>query len=235
HLGGAYWALGDFSRAAEVARRNVEAADGPSGTPSREVRILAQACLARTLGALGGFAEGRRHGDEALRLATLEERGATPIVVRAFLSQLYLAQGDLEHAIQVCDQGLALSRASGSRLLLPTIVAGLGYAAALQGRLTEGCALLEEAVSESRRMGAQHAVHWAWLSEGCRLAGRDAEAGQHVRQALDLARQRQARGEEALALHQLGVVQAHADPPEVVPAEASYQQALALAEELGLR
>jgi tetratricopeptide (TPR) repeat protein len=235
HLGGAYWALGDFSRAAEVARRNVEAADGPSGTPSREVRILAQACLARTLGALGGFAEGRRHGDEALRLATLEDRGATPIVVRAFLSQLYLAQGDLEHAIQVCDQGLALSRASGSRLLLPTIVAGLGYAAALQGRLTEGCALLEEAVSESRRMGAQHAVHWAWLSEGCRLAGRDAEAWQHVRQALDLARQRQARGEEALALHQLGVVQAHTDPPEVVQAEASYQQALDLAEELDLR
>ena len=130
------------------------------------------------------------------------------------------------HAIQVCDQGLALSRASGSRLLLPTIVAGLGYAATLQGRLTEGCALLEEAVSESRRMGAQHAVHWAWLSEGCRLAGRDAEAWQHVRQA---------RGEEALALHQLGVVQAHADPPEVVQAEASYQQALDLAEELDLR
>ena len=44
-----------------------------------------------------------------------------------------------------------------------------------------------------------------------------------------------ARGNEALALHQLGVVHAHADPPDVAQAEAHYQQALALAEELGMR
>ena len=46
---------------------------------------------------------------------------------------------------------------------------------------------------------------------------------------------RRTRGDEALALHQLGVVQAHADPPDVAQAEAHYQQALALAEELGMR
>ena len=75
----------------------------------------------------------------------------------------------------------------------------------------------------------------AWLSEVCRLAGRGEEAWQHARQALDLARQHKERGNEALALHQLGVVQAHADPPDVAQAEAHYQQALALAEELGMR
>jgi tetratricopeptide (TPR) repeat protein len=58
---------------------------------------------------------------------------------------------------------------------------------------------------------------------------------QHARQALDLARQQKGRGSEALALHQLGVVQAHADPPDAAQAEAHYQQALALAEELGWR
>ena len=36
-------------------------------------------------------------------------------------------------------------------------------------------------------------------------------------------------------MYQLGVVQAHADPPDVAPAAAHYQQALALAEELGMR
>ena len=75
----------------------------------------------------------------------------------------------------------------------------------------------------------------AWLSEVCRLAGRVEEAWQHARQALDLARQHKERGNEALALHQLGVVQAHADPPDAAPAEAHYRQALALAEELGMR
>jgi Flp pilus assembly protein TadD len=36
-------------------------------------------------------------------------------------------------------------------------------------------------------------------------------------------------------LHQLGVVHAHADPSDVVQAEAYYQRALALADELGMR
>ena len=66
----------------------------------------------------------------------------------------------------------------------------------------------------------------AWLSEVCRLAGRGDEAWQYARQALDLARQQKERGNEAFALHQLGVVHAYTDPPDVAPAEAHYQQAL---------
>src|SRR4029453_2549359 len=50
-----------------------------------------------------------------------------------------------------------------------------------------------------------------------------------------LARQLKERGNEALALHQLGVVQAHADPPNVAQAEAHHQQALTLPEEPGMR
>jgi tetratricopeptide (TPR) repeat protein len=117
------------------------------------------------------------------------------------------------------------------------IAAGLGYASALQGRLTEGHALLEEAIREDIRMGALqgHAYRVAWLSEVCRLTGRGEEAWQHACQALDLAREHKDRGDEALALRQLGAVYAHADPPDVAQAEAHYQQALALAEELGMR
>jgi tetratricopeptide (TPR) repeat protein len=74
-----------------------------------------------------------------------------------------------------------------------------------------------------------------WLSEGCRLGGHAEDAWQHARQALDLARQQKDRGDEVLALHQLGVVYAHAAPLDVVQAEAYYQQALALADELGMR
>ena len=135
------------------------------------------------------------------------------------------------------EPGLALCRASGNRNWLRTIVAGLGSAYALQGRLAEGRALLEEAISEEYPHGRAGRLcrQVAWLSEVCRLAGRGEEAWQHARQALDLARQRKERGNEALALHQLGVVQAHADPPDVAQAEAHYQQALALAEELGMR
>jgi tetratricopeptide (TPR) repeat protein len=236
-LGMAYSAIGDFSRAAELLRQSVEAVDRESDRLSTDLRIQSRAWLAQTLGQLGAFAEGRRHGEEALRLATLAGRGATPIVAHACLGYLSLAQGDLEHAIRVLEQGLALCRAFGNRNQLRPIASGLGYASALQGRLAEGRALLEEGISESIRTGALRGLaSWvAWLSEVCRLAGRGEETWQHARQALDLARQQKARGDEALALHQLGVGYAHADPPDTAQAEAHYQQALALAEELGMR
>src|SRR6516225_10036596 len=76
---------------------------------------ISQASLAWPLSALGAFAEGRRHGEEALRLATLDGRGQEPSAARALLGHLYLTQGDLEHAIQVLEPGLALCRASGNR------------------------------------------------------------------------------------------------------------------------
>jgi hypothetical protein len=95
-------------------------------------------------------------------------------------------------------------------------MADLGYTSVLQGRLAEGRALLEEAISVAIRMGAlrNHSRWVAWFrAEACRLAGRGEEAWQYARQALDLAQQQKERGNEALALHQLGVVHAHAAPP----------------------
>ena len=143
------------------------------------------------------------------------------------------------------DRGLALCRASGNRNVLRLIAAGLGSAYALQGHLAEGCALLEEAISEGIRTGALqgirtgallgHAYRVACLSEVYRLAGRDTEAWKYARQALDLARQQKERGNEAHALHQLGIVYAHAAPPDTALAEDHYRQARALAEELGMR
>jgi DNA-binding winged helix-turn-helix (wHTH) protein/class 3 adenylate cyclase/tetratricopeptide (TPR) repeat protein len=235
YLGQAYFFISGFGRAAELLRRNVEAADREPGTSRTDVRIRSQAWLARSLGILGAFAEGRRHGEEALRLAMLANRGDTPIVAHGSLGLLYLTQGDLAPAIQVLEQGLALCRASGDRDWLRAIVSGLGYAYALQGRLAEGCTLLEESISDSIRTGAPLPYLYAWLSEACRLAGRGEEAGQHARQVLDLARQLKQRGGEALALHQMGNIYAHADPPEVEPAAIHYRQALTLAEELGMR
>jgi predicted protein tyrosine phosphatase len=50
-----------------------------------------------------------------------------------------------------------------------------------------------------------------------------------------LARERGERGREAWALRLLGEIAAHADAPDVKPAEEHYRQALARADELGMR
>jgi DNA-binding winged helix-turn-helix (wHTH) protein/tetratricopeptide (TPR) repeat protein len=137
-LGQVYYALGDFGRAAKLLQRNVETADRESDTLSIDWRIQSRAWLTYTLSTLGAFAEGRGRGEEALRLATMEVRESILIMAHAALAHLYLAQGDLAHAIRVFEQGLALCRASGERDLLRGILAGLGHAYVLQGRLAEG-------------------------------------------------------------------------------------------------
>jgi tetratricopeptide (TPR) repeat protein len=229
--------MGDFGQAAELLRRSMEAADREASTPSTDLWIQSQAWLARILATLGAFAEGRRHREEALRLATRAGHGNTPILAHRGLGTLYLAQGDREHAIAVLEQGLALCRASGNRASFLPIAADLGYASALQGCLTEGRALLEEAISEGIRTGGLQgqANRVARLSEVYRLAGRGVEAWQHAHQALDLSRQLKECGNEAVALHQLGAVYVHADPPDIEQGESHYRQAVALTEELGVR
>ena len=67
------------------------------------------------------------------------------------------------------------------------------------------------------------------------LAGRREEAQPQTARALELSRPHQERGNEAWVWRLRGEMAAHGDPPEIMQAEAAYQQALALAEALGLR
>lgn len=81
-------------------------------------------------------------------------------------------------------------------------------------------------------------LHTLWLihlSEGHRLAGRLDEAAHGAIRALELARAHQERGHQVYALRLLGEVAAHREPSEIEPAETHYRQAMALAEELGMR
>src|SRR5262245_6547652 len=79
-----YAVIGDYKRAAVLLRGNVAAC--ARGTPGdmRICCIKSQAWLAQVLSMLGEFAEGRRHGEEALQLAIVDGQwqGDAPIFVR---------------------------------------------------------------------------------------------------------------------------------------------------------
>jgi DNA-binding NtrC family response regulator/tetratricopeptide (TPR) repeat protein len=239
-LGQLYASRGDYGRAAAVLRGNVETLARGAHGHTRDWCIASQAWLAEVLGLRGAFVEGRRHGEEALRLVMGDGPwyGDAPIAVRARLGALYGTQGDLPAAIWVFEEGLALCRASDDKAVLGRMLGGLGEAYAHTGRVAEGLALLEEAHRHDRYTGAVgggYVTRLRQLSAVYLLAGCVDAARQHACQALDLARQQQARGDEAQALFQLGAVQAHASPPHVQQAESDYRQALDLAQELGMR
>ena len=85
------------------------------------------------------------------------------------------------------------------------------------------------------RLMARQSLWVTALSEGYLLAGRLEEASDLAGRALALARAQKERGNQARALRLLGEIVAHGDPPQVEPATDYYRQALALAEELGMR
>jgi hypothetical protein len=80
-----------------------------------------------------------------------------------------------------------------------------------------------------------HALRVGYLSEAYLLAGRMQEAVQFAGRALDLARAHKEREHEAWARRLLGEIAAEHDPPDAEGAECHYREALALADEIGMR
>src|SRR5262249_2582586 len=115
------------------------------------------------------------------------------------------------------------------------VATALGAAHTLSGRVTDAVPLLtqsmEQVMATERQASDSHFV----LGEAQMLAGHLEEAQNFAEQALALAREHHERGHQAYALRLLGDIAARREPPEVAQAEVHYQQALALADELGMR
>jgi tetratricopeptide (TPR) repeat protein len=81
----------------------------------------------------------------------------------------------------------------------------------------------------------QQAAVLALLGEACLFASHLDEASTVGQRALTLARDGGQRGEEAVALRVLGDIATHPDRFDAESGETHYRQALALADELGMR
>jgi tetratricopeptide (TPR) repeat protein len=191
----------------------------------------------------GEFGEGLALGEEVVRVVEAgdfpSDRSATyeshRFAAYASLGYLYLVRGTFQRAIPLLERGLDLCRRWHNLDWLPECTASLGLAYALIGRTADALPLLEQAVEQETTMGGGHASIWnAELSQAYLLAGRLEEARVHAERALVLASERQERGFQAWALRILGEIAAQRDPPTLEQAEASYRQALALAEALGM-
>jgi tetratricopeptide (TPR) repeat protein len=115
--------------------------------------------------------------------------------------------------------------------------ATLGAAYTLAERIAEAVPLLTQALEQTTVIDVivLQALCLLSLGEAQLLAGRLEEALALAERALILAREHQERGNEAYALRLLGDIAARREPPERDQAGDYYRQALALAEELGMR
>jgi tetratricopeptide (TPR) repeat protein len=243
YLGIVYHYLGEYDRAIAILTRTVVSLEGEllyerfdlPTVPS----VSARAWLARYLAELGEFTQGIAKGEEAVRLAEAVDNPSSLIVAYAGIGSLYLCKGDLHQAISALEHGLRICRDTMlDNLLLFRIVASrLGYAYALSGRITEALMLLEQAIewALSRRTEVANRQYIAWLGESYLMAGRQDEAMDLARQAIELSRAYKERGHQAWALRLLGDITAQYKHPEHDQARDYYQEALTLAQVLGMR
>jgi class 3 adenylate cyclase/tetratricopeptide (TPR) repeat protein len=237
-LGRAYHALGDYRRAIDLLRQNLVALDGAllperfslPGLPS----VVSHGWLARCLAELGAFTEGLAHGEEGLRLAEAVDHPNSLVQACYIISHVYLYKGDLHQAIACLERGLEVCRVWDIPLFSSIVSATLGHAYVLSGRASEALPLLEQSVliEATEIMSGTVCV---WLSEAYLRLGRLDEGLAVALRGLEVYRERAQRGEQAWALRLLGEIYAHRQPPEARLAEAAYREALALAEELGMR
>jgi tetratricopeptide (TPR) repeat protein/class 3 adenylate cyclase len=236
-LGAVHRALGDYRLAMDYLQSNVASLEGymlgqrlGMGGP---LSVGSLSYLIWCLADLGEFAEGITRGEEAVRMAKALGQPEGLIFAYRGVGYLDLMRGDLHQAIPLLERSLRLCQDFPG--YFPWIASSLGYAYALSGRLAEAMPLLERALQPPAAGKVGHAVRVAYLSEAYLLAGRMDKAVEFARHALEFARAHKERGNQAYALRLLGAIAAQQDPPESEEADAYHRQALALAEELGMR
>jgi tetratricopeptide (TPR) repeat protein len=247
YLGLAYHQFGDYARAIECLRTNVDVLKGDLsrerfGMPGLPA-LLSRGRLIHSLAEVGEFAEANRLADEAVRMSDAADDLFSRALTYSAVGELCLARGQFPGAISALERSLVLCESVP--IFFPWTAACLGYVHALTGHIADALPLIEQAVADDRvqRGGARLAsaggtlqvLVLARLGESCLLAGRMDEALHWTRETLALSSELKQRGTEACALRLLGEIASHRDPPEIDTAEQHYRQGLALAAERGMR
>ncbi len=241
YLGRAFYGLGEYARAMDFLRWNVDSLQGKlmkdrlggAGLPSVTSRTWLVFCLADR----GEFAEGIVRAAEAIRIAKAVDHPFSLIVACYGSGFLHLQKGDADEAIAVLERGLGLCQARDIPLLFAPTALYLGYAYALSGRVAEALPLLAHAAEQAacRKLRWDIALRLALLGDAFLLAGRREDAIPLARCALDRFRGHKERALHAHALRLVGDIASHCEPPDNQEAEEHYRHAMSLAGELGMR
>jgi class 3 adenylate cyclase/tetratricopeptide (TPR) repeat protein len=240
-LGLAYGAQGDHRRSIDYHRQAVESLEGAQRRERfGQVNLPAVHCwarLAESHAELGTFAEGTALGDEGLRTAEAVAHPTSLMMALWGIGLLALRQGELTRALPLLERAMGICQDVDSPVYFPRLATALGAAYTLGGRVADAIQLLTQALEQTtaRETVAFPALCSLPLSEAQLLAGHLGEAHALAERALAQAREHQERSNQAWVLRLLGDIAARREPLEVAPTEAYYQQALALAEELGMR
>jgi len=242
YLGRVYQDLGDYRRAIDGLRQAVAFFDGGRRRERFGAAFLpavnSRAYLAWCHAELGTFAEGRALAEEGLRIAEGVDHPPSLMSASWLSGLLALRQGDLHRALPRLERAVSICQDADLPFYFPIVASSLSAAYTLSGRIADALPLCTQVMEQMMATGMpvyEEVRCRLFLGEAQVLAGYLEEAHTLTERTLALARDRQERGHEAYALRLLGEIAAHREPPAVEQAVAYYRQALALADELGMR
>jgi tetratricopeptide (TPR) repeat protein len=244
HLGAYRTAIGFFQRDVglepeHIAARLLE----PLGAAvfeqasTRFAYCHSQAIAALSFAELGEFDQAMVHAERAVKFAqTLDF-----LYLRAFadscLGAVHLWRGDLQQALHVAQRWLQTYAAADVPVVQLVMVSTLGEVFNVLDHIEEALVLHERAwqFADSKRLLGYGPRVLALLGDAYGRAGRTDEAVSTGLRAVDLARRLGRRGGEARILYLLGNIHGYGEPVNGNQAREVYQEAMALAHELGMR
>jgi class 3 adenylate cyclase/tetratricopeptide (TPR) repeat protein len=237
-----YYYRGEYGHVVEIATENLAAL--PTEWVHEyfglavPVSVFGRGWLIMSLAELGRFAEAAKYEAEAIRLAETTEHAHTINWARLTASMLHFFKGDWAKARLLVDYWTNIPRTLDVAVLLPWAVASSAWALAQIGEASEALSRVREAEQLLERQAARGIFgHRGWayhaVSRACLLLGRFDEALRLGHCSLESSQR--IPGFAAHALHLLGDIVSHPDRFDAESGAAYYREALALAEQHGMR
>jgi len=200
--------------------------------------IFSRAWLIMSLAELGRFVDAAKYAEEAIQLAEPTEHAHTIGFAHFAASVLHLLKGDWAKARLPIERWVSASLTLQSPSLLPWAVAASAWMLAQTGEATDALTRVQEAEELLERQAAREiGQHRSWaygaLSRACLLLGRLDQAQWLANCSIESSQRHP--GFAAHARHLLGDITTYPDSFDPERGAAHYQEALVLAEQLGMR
>jgi class 3 adenylate cyclase/tetratricopeptide (TPR) repeat protein len=240
-VGMIYQNLGQYRRSMGFSNDTIETLRGEMARERHGMPVF-PAVYARHVGVLalaplGQFDDAIALADEGFRICEAVDHPLSQAYMYMAAGFLRTYRGDFSEAIHLLDRGRTLCETLGARLIFGWVASYLGSAYVGSGRAREGTAILEEGIETltALRVMLRRSLVLTWLGAAYLAGGRLDDAERSAQSALDLARIENERGHEGEALRVQGDILRRRGGQAISLAAAHYRDAMAIAEELGMR
>ena len=239
YLGHSHHAQGQHRLAVQVLEDNLAAleadAAGSTAVANTTGNVASAAWLAWALADLGEFDRADACLDQARAQADLARHPYSQAIAWTLTGAAWYARGQIDRAVPTLARSLELCEQASLAVWQPIPATLLGACLITLDRKDDGIALLRDGVRRAESLGVMaYLSRWVLqLAEGLLMIDDVAAARVTADRAMALALAHGERGHEAMAWRVLADISAKEASFDA--ARQAYEQALALADELGLR